>query len=591
MVTSTRPVIDIDFDGIKADIIDFIKSNPAFTDYNFEGSALNAIADILAYNTFNNAYYANMLHAEGFLDSAQKRSSVVSIAKQLGYTPRSAVCATAYVSMVVNTSTPVYPPYSLNRGNVFYASNDSSSYAFYVADTYVASISGNTHTFNSIKLVNGTRIKNTLVADSLANPRMMFKIPNAGIDISTLKVYVKDTISSVDKTEYFKVDDVYSLLPTSLVYFVQESHDGFFEIYFGGNVLGKQPVSGNAIELDYFVCSNFDAANGCKTFTFDGSFPSSTGSTATTLSNSFGGAQKEGLESIKNNAVLATMSKNRIVTASDYTLEMFKKFPFIKSVCVWGGEDNVPPVYGKVFISAQTVDGYELSDSTKRNVIIPEIRKTSMMTITPEIVDPSYTLIEFSSIVKYDVTRTINGAEAVAAIVQSTISNYMDKISVFGGDYLESSLIGSIIDSDPGVVSVDIAKKIGIDISPVLDTTTKFTGILNNRIVPGSIESNKFSVTLSNGTFTVTIKETGTDKLGLFDYYTGSLLQEIGTINTLTGDFEISLSVSSYLTDDLVISIRAIPYYDDLIVRRNQILAINKTKTSSNIVTIENYGK
>jgi hypothetical protein len=169
--TKTRPVVELDFDQIKSDIIASIKDDPTFTDYNFEGAALNTLVDVLAYNTFNNAYYANMLHAEGFLDSAQKRASVVSRAKELGYTPISATCSTAFVSMNVQTASAVYPPFALIRGDTFVASNDAGSYTFSVADTTVASINGNSHTFTGVKLVSGFRTSNTFVVNTQQNLR------------------------------------------------------------------------------------------------------------------------------------------------------------------------------------------------------------------------------------------------------------------------------------------------------------------------------------------------------------------------------------------------------------------------------------
>lgn len=588
---NTRPVINLDFDDIKSDIITFIKSNPAFSDYSFEGSALNAIVDILAYNTFNNAYYANMVHAEGFLDSAQKRTSVVSRAKELGYTPRSATCSTAFVSVAVTTSTAVYPPYALGRGDSFVGTNDSGSYVFNVVDTAVASINGNLHTFEGVKIVEGTRVKNSFIVDSTKNLRSIFTIPNKNVDISTLKLYVRDNISAIDKTEYFQISDIYSILPTSKSYYIQESYDGFFQIYFGSDVIGAQPLDGNVIDIDYYVCSSFSAPDGCTTFFFDGSFPTSIGQVTTTEQNSYGGAEKEGIDSIKFNAVKANSSKNRIVTVDDYSLELSKKFPFIKSASVWGGEINVPPVYGKVFISIQPNENYILSDTLKRDVIIPELKKTSMMTVTPEIVDPYYTMIEITSRVKFDQSKTVNSKALVESIVRNTVFSYMNSVSRFDTDYLEAELIGLVMSSDPGVISVDISKTFGLDISPPLNVPTKFSTLLNNSIVPGSLYSTTFNVILSTGQYDVSIKEIGTsDKLGLFDS-TNVLVQEIGTINRTSGAIELTVNINDYMSTSRKVMIRCVPVLDDIIVKRNQILYVDTTRPNTNVVITENYGK
>lgn len=584
---NTRPVINLDFDGIKADIIDFIKGNPAFADYSFEGSALNAIADILAYNTFNNAYYANMLHAEGYLDSAQKRSSIVSIAKHLGYVPRSAICSTAYVNMTVNTSSAVYPPYILTRGTKFYGSNDTTTYGFSVADDSVAVINGNTHTFTGIKLVDGTRVRNQFVVDSLTNIRSIFTIPNTNIDISTLKVCVRDNQNSLDQVEYSAVTDLYALLPDSKSYFIQESYDGKYQIYFGGDVFGTQPSDGNVIDVDYFIVTNFDTSNGCTNFFFDGTFPSSVSSSVSTTQPSYGGAGKEDGDSIKVNAKRANMAKNRIVTTNDYALEIAKKFPFIKSVSVWGGEENVPPVYGKVFISTQTTSGYALSDSTKRNVIIPELRKTSMMTILPEIVEPYYTMMEFTSKVKFDASRTTRTSDVVSATVAATVSEYVNSISVFNGDYLEARLIGEIMNSDTSIQSVDVVKKFGFDEIAPLNVETRVSYMLNNPVVPGSLTTNKFRVVLTNGSFIVMMKDLN-GVIGLYDE-TNSLIQEIGAINTTTGQIDFVVNVNEYLSDFNRIELRAVPANDDLLVKHNQILTINRTRPNSNVVLLEAY--
>lgn len=590
---NTRPVTELDFDQIKTDIITFIKSNPTFSDYNFEGQALNTIADILAYNTFNNAYYANMLHSEGFLDSAQKRESVVSRAKELGYVPIQAICSNAVISMEVITQSLIPLPYSISRGDKFVSTNDYGTFTFTAVDTYVATVQGLVHTFPSIRLVEGTRITNQFVVNTQKNLRSLFTIPNKSVDITTLKVYVRDSLSSIDRQEYRKLDDVYSVTPNQNVFYVQESYDGFYQIYFGQDTIGKQPVNGNVIEIDYFVCENTSKSNACVTFAFTGAFPSQASITTTTLQNSYGGKEKESIESIKFNAVLANASKARAVTTNDYVLEMKRQFSFIKSVQVWGGEDNVPPVYGKVFIAVQPVSGYVVSPQTKTQVLLPAIRKKSMMTIIPEFVDPYYTFMEFVSKVKFNQGKTTRDIQLVESIVKQTVNLYIDSISQFDHDYLEPELIMAIMNVDPGIVSVDMVKKIGFDVNPPVNTPTKLTNNINNPIVVGSIYSNKFSFNVNGVVGVGSIKEisnsNGISILGIVDTQ-GQTVSEIGHVNTMTGSFVMTLNVWEY-TFENSIKIRMTPENDDIIVCRNQILTLDVSNTSNNMVLIEYYDK
>ena len=402
-MSTLRPATELDFDKIKSEIIEFIKTNPVFSDYNFTGSALNAICDILAFNTHTNAYYANMLHNEGFIDTAQKRSSVVSHAKSLGYTPRSSVCSVAFVN-ITTAATNANEQLFIDRGTSFSSSNDNGSYSFSVVNTSPSKLVNDQHSFVDLKLVNGVYTTNTFSVDTIANVRSIFTIPNSGVDVSTLRVFVRDSISAVEKTEYFLTDNVYELNSTSKVYFIQESYSGFFQIFFGDNVIGIQPSALNVIDIDYFVTLDTNSADGCRLFGFDGTLGASNSINIETTQVSFGGADKESIESVKYNAVKSNSAKGRAVTTSDYVLLLKEKFDFVKTASVWGGEDNVPPIFGKVFISIQPVSGYTISDSVKTDVISPVIRANSLMTIGIEYVDPSYLDLNFRTKIKYNPT-------------------------------------------------------------------------------------------------------------------------------------------------------------------------------------------
>ena len=606
----TRPITELDFDQIKSSIIDFIKNNPTFTDYSFEGSALNAIADILAYNTHNNAFYANMLHNEGFIETAQKRASVVSKAKELGYVPRSCVCSTAYIDVTVfNVNSGI--PATLGRTATFSSGNDNGNYTFSAVDNLTASIIGANHKFSNVKIVNGINGKNRFFIDTVQNPRSMFTIPNKNVDISTLKVYLRDTFSAVGREEYTLTENIYEVDGNSKVFYVQESYSGEYNIYFGDDVIGKQPINGNVVEVDYFVANEFSNSDGCRLFVLADSFGSTTSTNVATKQISFGGSEKEGIESIRANAIKSNSAKERAVTDLDYGLILREKFNFIDSASVWGGEKNVPPVYGKVFISVRPVSGFVVSDATKQEILTPLLRKYSLLTIAPVFVDPSYLYFAASTKIKFSINKTTTNSLEIEGRVKSTIIEYINSISQFNTDYLESVMVSSISNLDAGIVSVSVDKTVSIKLDPLLGVVVSHKGSVNNRILPGSIRSTKFN-TFTDVSTVVSIREIpgkvtiSTNNLGKIrelqsvGLYTvdNLLMEDIGTINLFTGDYQFAFSLSSYVSGNRFISVKFGLVEDDIQTTRNQILIFDTVGedasiglNNNNIVVIEPYDK
>lgn len=583
----TTQITELDFNNIKSEIIDFIKSNPTFSDYNFEGSALNAIVDILAFNTHSNAYYANMIHNEGFIDTAQKRSSVVSKAKELGYTPRSVSCATSFINLSVSgidTNTSVTIP----RGTQFSSKNDNGMYQFLVAESVSSNTLGTKRVFNNIKLVAGKQIQNYFTVDTNTNIRSIFTIPNKNVDITTLKVFVRANTNSISTTEFFKSENVFELTALSNSYFIQESYDGFFQIYFGNNVLGIQPDNGNIIDIDYVVSESYGLPNGCEVFTIAGSIAGSTSILVSTTQTAFGGAGKEEIDSIKFNAVKSNSARNRSITVNDYELILKEKFNFIKSVSVWGGEDNVPPVYGKVFISIQPVGGFQVTDYIKKNVLTPVIRDSSILTVIPDFVNPTYTNLEFNTKIKFNPIKTILPQIDVSTSIKNSIFNYITEISSFNRDYLESELMTKIINVDPGIVSVSIDKLVGFKMTPIIGIESNHIRSINNEIVQGSIKSTKFITYSVDSQHSVIIKEVpdkissiintdgSTSFVAYLGLYSGSILiKEIGIVNLKTGEFNISYILWAYMSTTRHISLTCKCKNDDIVVKRNQILNLD----------------
>jgi hypothetical protein len=609
---ATNPLIDLDFDQIKTAIIDYIKnSDTTFTDYNFEGSALNSIIDILAYNTHTNAYYANMLHSESFLDTAQKRSSVVSKAKELGYTPKSITGSNAYVNVYTSGLSALSTVFYIPRGTVFTSSNESGSYQFLVKnDSYskLDSLTGIRHIFNNINLISGIYLSNSFVVDTLSNVRSIFEIPNENVDTSTLRVFLKDSANSINRTEYKLAANVFDAERGSEIYYLQESYTGKFEIYFGDNIIGKQPAAGNVIEIDYFSSSAPTAPNGCRFFSTDISFDGGvTISSIETTQVAFGGSYKDTLETVKFNALNTNVSKNRAVTSSDYSTLLISNFPFIKSVNSWGGEDNVPPVFGKIFLSIQPVSGFTVSDAVKTTQILPVIKKNSLVTITPEFVDPAYTFLEFSTRVKYQKNKTLLTKSLIESYIRNQIVTYVSNISSFNSEYIHSQLIKNCLAIDTSLNSVDIKVNIAKNIVPYIGVSTSSLFSFNNELLDGSISSTKFYMLSNSETVLVSLKQIPNSYLDTTKTipYIGAynadnqLIRNVGTINLKTGESKITINVSSFVTSSVkLVKIKATTVDLNITTKNNQILALDSDLIDgpsglidNNYILVEEYLK
>lgn len=609
---ATNPLIDLDFDQIKSAIIDYIKnSDTTFTDYNFEGSALNSIIDILAYNTHTNAYYANMLHSESFLDTAQKRSSVVSRAKELGYTPKSTTGSNAYVNIYTDGLSALSTVFYIPRGTVFTSSNDAGSYQFLAKNDYFSQLDGSVgtrHVFTDVNLVSGTYLSNSFTVNTLTNVRSIFTIPNEMIDTSTLRVFIKDSANSVDRTEYKLAKNVFDAERSSEIYYLQESYTGNFEIYFGDNILGKQPVDGNVIQIDYFASTNPDQPNGCRFFSTDLSFDGGVGiGSIETTQVAFGGSYKDSLETIKFNALNTNISKNRAVTASDYSTLLISNFPFIKSVNSWGGEDNLPPVFGKIFLSLQPVSGFTISDSVKTTQILPVIKKNSLVTITPEFIDPAYTFLEFSTRVKYVKNRTLLTKSLIESYIRSTISTYVSNISSFNSEYIHSQLIKNCLAVDTSISSVDIKINIAKNIVPYVGVSTTSLFSFNNELADGSISSTKYYMVSNGESVLVSLKQipdSYADAIKTIPYIgayntDNQLVRNVGTVNLKTGEVNVTINVSAFVTSTIkFVKFKATTSDLNISTRNNQILALDANLKDgpsglidNNYILVEEYLK
>ena len=436
-------VSELDFDAIKENLKTFLRGQSEFSDYDFEGSGLSVLLDVLAYNTHYNALYTNLAVNEMFLDSASKRSSVVSLAKMLGYTPRSAKCATATVNLVVSNPTSSPEVITLPAKQAFTTSIDGTSYTFYNSGSATVSRSTNgTYTFSNLVITEGTplQFKYTVA------PGVRYVIPNANVDIDTLTVSVQETPSSDLFENFSRAEKITDVSSESKIYFLKEIDDGLYELEFGDGTIGQSLQNGNVVTIDYFV-SSLDEPNTASVFTYGGMSLLGGNISVTTISRASGGSSPEDLDSIKFNAPKIYAAQNRAVTPDDYKTLIYSQFPEAQSVSVWGGENNNPQIFGKTFICIKPKDASKLTQIQKDFVVNTILRPRNVVSITPEIVDPEYFNVDVKSFVYYNPRKTTKTPAEIETIVKQAILDYNDSELQRFDSVLRFSKLSRIIDS------------------------------------------------------------------------------------------------------------------------------------------------
>lgn len=555
-------VVDLDFDEIKANLKNFLSNQNYFTDYDFEGSALSILLDILAYDTHYKAYLANMVINERFLDTAVKRASVISHAKTLGYVSRSARAAKAVVDITVYGVSKDYTM-SIDKYTPFNCSIDGVSYTFITNKAYTTIPSGefNSYTFKNVELYEGTPISYSYeVSGNELN--QLFKIPALNVDTTTLTVVVQNSNTDLTSNIYSYAESTSIVGSNDKVYYLEEGSDGYYYIYFGDGVLGKPISSGNIINLSYIV-TNGEVANtsqyATQVFSLSGTIGGYSASNVIIflVSSSVGGAAKQSIEEIRFLAPKNYSAQGRTITSIDYKALLLKDFPEIDSISVWGGEDNVPPIYGKVFIAIKPKNGYSVSSATK-DAITLYLKKKSIVSIQFEFVDPDFTFISVKSNVKFDPNMTTKDSSEIESLVTTAIKTYFSaKLGQFDNN-LYISKLQSIIDTvEKSILGNSITLGIQKRIEPVIGLNSSYDLYFNNPITPYSIYSSAFQFVLGNNTYTCAIKDipdttppdsNGTGTLVLFDITSGTtIVKNIGTVNYTTGLVNIvNLSVYGY---------------------------------------------
>ena len=483
---------NLDFDQVKTSLKDYLRSNSDFTDYDFEGSNLSSILDVLAYNTYITSYNANMVTNEVFIDSATLRENVVSLARNIGYLPRSRTASTATVSFFVDVTgvTPAPATITLNKGPVASSAGQTgvNSYVFCILEditvpVFTDSNGTATATFDNVKISEGTLVTNAFTSTSV-NPDQKFILPNTGIDTSLMTVTVKNNASETTGAKYSSQNSIFDIDSSSKVYFLQEIEDERYEIFFGDDIFGKKLEEGNYVTVEYVVSSG-DGANGISNFTFAGrlsyirnaqSYSVTTGvSLLSTDVRSSGGESIETVDSIKKFAPRIYASQNRAVSANDYeTLIPAKIYPETESISVFGGEELVPPQYGKVFISIKPRTGDFLPNLIKEN-IKTRLKKYAVAGIVPEILDLKYLYIEVDSKIYYNSNLAPSG-EYVSTLVQQNTESYAEstELNRYGARFKYSKFLKVIDESDAAVTSNITTLQIRRDMRAVLNSFAEY---------------------------------------------------------------------------------------------------------------------
>lgn len=583
-MASNLKVTELDFDQIKQNLKNFLRSQSQFNDYDFEGSGLSVLLDVLAYNTHYNAMAAHLSLNEAFLDSAQIRGNVVSRAKLLGYTPRSILSPRARVNITVDVSSEIGTipnTLTLSRGTKLNTIVDGEEYQYIVLNTQTASILNNTFVFNNVEIAEGTyktiryRVDNDI-------PNQKFQISDKDADMSTLRVRVQDNEESTSFQIYTKFESLINVTSDSTVYYTEENTNGYYEIYFGDGVTGEKPTNNNIVTLDY-VYTNGTASNGARTFSMVDEIGNFSNVSVTTLANATGGVEAETLESIRFNAPLTFTSQNRAVTADDYKAIIQREFTNIDSISCWGGENNDPPDYGRVYISINPLIGTSLTTDEKDLITSTILKGKNVVSITPVIVDPNYTYLELDVFFKYNPNLTDRSSVELNSVVRDTISDYnFNNLNKFDGVFRHSKLTAAIDNADPSIQNSTVRPYMFMTITPANNRDNNFELRFTSPFLQSG-ESNRFILNstafLINGVehFFGDIPIAGTNQRRVIVYKIVSGQTVVVVSDAGTVDVEKGIVVLNNFRPDTTTPIRIVvePNSLDLAPKRNQLIAID----------------
>jgi hypothetical protein len=576
---SSFNVSELDFATIKDSIKAHFRSQSKYNDWDFNGSGLSVLLDVLAYNTHYNAMVAHLSLNETFLDSAQIRGNVVSHAKLLGYVPRSLASSKAVLNVVVTPGVTVANQATILRGTRFSTVVDQVSYYFVALESHVAPVVGGKYTFTNIPVRQGTLKRMIYRVDtSLGNQK--FEIPDANIDTSTMRVRLKANTESDSYSIYTQFVSLVNINENSQIYYLQETPQGLYEIYFGDGILGKAPTANNIVEIEY-VYTDGTVADGASLFTSVDAISGYSSIDVTVATDSYGGGVRESIESIRYNAPLTFTAQNRAVTADDYRAIILKNVANVEAISVWGGEDDIVPNFGKVYISVKPIGAETLTTAEKTAILSSVLAGKNVVSITPILVDPEYTYLELDIFFKYNGNLTDRALVELQTIVREAVIAYNnDDLLKFDGVFRHSKLLRRIDNSEPSILNSTIRVFMYKEAIPSNTNNNYFNLNFSGPIYQSSSDS----FVLSTNSFLVggiehyfrdfAVEGSYDRKIFMIKLVNGAVekVKEVGMLYASTGN----ITVSGFITDTTTaIRFTVVPNSNDIAPKRNQLLSID----------------
>lgn len=579
---------NLDFEEAKANLKNYLKSQEQFADYDFEGSNINVLLDILAYNTFQNNFYTHMALSEMFLDSAQVRDSIISHAKELNYLPRSRRSSQAIVSIEFN---PTTNPASITipERTKFIARCGSKTFSFYTADAYsVIPSSNGQYSIDGVEIYEGRIVNEYFEVDGTSDQR--FVLQNDKIDTQSVEVFIKDSSSDITQTEYTFRSNIYDVDSTDTVFYLQAYRDNLYELVFGDNSFGNQPTNGNIIHVRYRV-TNGEDANGINTFDLETDIDGIS-SVETTQSASSGGSEREGLESIRFFAPKSIQIQERAITEKDYAVLLKNQFPEIRAVSVYGGEKLDPPQFGRVVVAVYVNDDGDIR-SAKADEYQEFLIDRTALTIEPIIKAAQFMYINVIADVNYSTSKTAKTAGSIENIVRNAIASYSDiYLEDFGKKLRASRLAANVDASDTSITSTLLDFNMVIEFEPTRNSPENFVLEFSNKLNPdvtytdsqvGTYSPTVWSTPFVYENNTVLFRDNGTGRLDLIKS-TGSdvsiFKRSVGRVNYTTGKVTInSITIQDYTTS---IKMYAKPKTNNISPPNDRLIVIRETDIDVN---------
>ena len=592
--SSKLNVTDLDFDNITSNLKNYLQGQETFKDYNFEGSTLAVLIDLLAYSSHIGAINLNIAASELFLDSAQIRKNVVSRAKDLGFTPSSESASSAFINLSINNvknADGTYPTTTemiIPKGSLFQTVFDGVAYNFVTSTSSTPTQNNLIYSYENVELVQGTYIEDIFVFDSqIKNSK--FVVSNARVDKTRTSVNVTSTgVTSA----YALSTNVSTIKTTSKVYYTQENEEGFVEIYFGDDTLGAGLKDGDTIAVEYIVVDTTHA-NGAKLFSMLNAVNGFSNTTITTVTTASGGSEKESIESIKFKANKFYTSQNRLVTLNDYKAKVAEYYPNADAVAVWGGEDNDPPEYGKVFISLKPNNSDYLSEAEK-SLVKSSLNKLNVITVRPTIVDAEIIKILITTVFKYNANLTALSTGEVETLVSSSINQFdTDNLNNFDAIFRHSNLVKAIDAADSSILSNITNLRLKKNLPIVVNSIRGYTNDFGNKLYNPNTGYNKSGggVTITTGFYvsgdSTNIQYFDDDGSGVLRryYISGSVRvytdNSAGVADYTTGKYSINaINITSTVNVDSSIDFTIIPSSQDVVATRGKLLDISPSDIS-----------